>query len=327
MTLDEVSFEPASAEALRIVSQPQARTVIQGGIASFNVQAESPLPLSYQWDHSTTNGSSARLVAIAGATNASLVIAPVMRSEALPYGVVVTNELAGVMSELALLTVSPTLDWAETVYVERPFVLSPDGESFLHPGYLGTNSSFTVWVTSARTGQCRATLNLNIPTTEYSYRSLPLAVSPDNKTLAVGTINGDVQLCRLLDGMKLGVLVNDIYPISGLVFSPTGTLLAAVDTNAIVRVWRVADRVLSGVYSWPNRPGPVAALAFSPDDQWLAGDCGHHVVVWNLAARTGLEPAPDWDPQGWIGYSPDGMLLASLYSDPQHGRLAGALSI
>ena len=34
-------------------------------------------------------------------------------------------------------------------------------------------------------------------------------------------------------------------------------------------------------------------------------------MVWDLADTIGMEPDPAWDPQGWIGYSPDGTLLAS----------------
>ena len=86
-------------------------------------------------------------------------IAPVTSSEAFRYRVAITNALGDVMSEAAVLTVAPTLDWASIIYVEK-------GE-----------------------------------------------------------------------------------------------------TNAVVRVWRVADGASSQVLSWTNRPAPVAALAFSPDDR------------------------------------------------------------
>jgi hypothetical protein len=81
-----------------IVSQPTNQTTTLGGTASFTVTAGGTLPLSYQWSLNMTN--------IAGATNATLLLANVQLNQAGNYAVLVSNVAGSVSSSNAVLTVN-----------------------------------------------------------------------------------------------------------------------------------------------------------------------------------------------------------------------------
>ena len=81
-----------------IAVQPTDQTVGVGGTAAFTVVAGGEPPLSYQWQHETTN--------LAGASGASLVLSNVQPADAGTYAVRVTNAVGSVISSNALLTVS-----------------------------------------------------------------------------------------------------------------------------------------------------------------------------------------------------------------------------
>lgn len=80
-----------------IAVQPAPQTPTLGATATFNVVAQGLFPLVYQW---FTNG-----VAMAGATNDTLVITNVQPAQAGAYSVLVSNEVGTITSSNALLTV------------------------------------------------------------------------------------------------------------------------------------------------------------------------------------------------------------------------------
>jgi len=88
-----------NAGAPVILSSPSNQVATVGDTVTFSVTAtHSPLPSSYQW---IANG-----VALAGATDASLVLTNVQLSQAGTYAVIVKNELGVVASASATLTVN-----------------------------------------------------------------------------------------------------------------------------------------------------------------------------------------------------------------------------
>jgi hypothetical protein len=197
------------------------------------------LALQFQWFYSVTNAFDSAWVALAGATNASLVLAPVTRSEAGLYYVVATNALGAALSQPALLQVEPALGAPPSFVFPQgspnPYLPSPDGECLLAPAWFpGTNGLlFGALLFNGRTGQPKTNFNLNIPMSASAYnQTLPEAISPDSRNLAVGTLTGDIQLHSLTTGARVGVLTNSGPPIASLVFSPTGKLVAAGATDA-----------------------------------------------------------------------------------------------
>ncbi|MCI0536174.1 MAG: immunoglobulin domain-containing protein [Verrucomicrobiales bacterium] len=80
-----------------IVSQPESRTVVEGGSTTFTSVSNGSAPLNYQWRF---NGAS-----IPGALNPSLTVERVRVIDAGAYTVLVTNPAGSVESAAALLTV------------------------------------------------------------------------------------------------------------------------------------------------------------------------------------------------------------------------------
>jgi len=89
------------ANALKpiITLQPTNQTIIVGQTATLTVNAIGLGPISYQWNHSTTN--------LAGITNLSYILPNVQVTDAGNYFAQVTNAAGGVISSLATLTVIP----------------------------------------------------------------------------------------------------------------------------------------------------------------------------------------------------------------------------
>jgi len=118
-----------------ITTNPQNQTVWAGSTASFSVGASGSGPLTYQWNDS--------LGAIAGATNATLILTNAQPSEADSYSVVVGNPLTTVLSPTATLTVLEPIT-LEGQWTSGGFNLSGLGIS----GYnfiLEATTNFATW--------------------------------------------------------------------------------------------------------------------------------------------------------------------------------------
>ncbi len=87
-----------------ISSQPQSRTVVAGGTATFTVTATGTAPLSYQWQFNGANLLNG--TGVSGATTPSLTLANVQSARAGDYTVIVTNVAGSVASSAAHLTVN-----------------------------------------------------------------------------------------------------------------------------------------------------------------------------------------------------------------------------
>ena len=90
-------------------------------------------------------------------------------------------------------------------------------------------------------------------------------ISPDSQTIATGSLNGDVKLWHR-DGRLRRVIETQQSPIFKLEFSPDGKTLAVTGTQNSLRIWNLDGQLIHDV----GHDGTLAALAFSPDGQWLA---------------------------------------------------------
>ncbi len=107
-----------------------------------------------------------------------------------------------------------------------------------------------------------------------------LSISPDGKTLAIGSQDSTVLL------WDLGTLTNFARlahgsQVGAVSFSPDGTLLASADETGTVSLWSVRNekmiREFSGVHDW------VTMLVFSPDGSTLAsGFRNGEIRVWDV---------------------------------------------
>lgn len=107
---------------------------------------------------------------------------------------------------------------------------------------------------------------------------------------------------------------------TGITLSPDGETLAIADGSSI-RLWDVATAVPIKTLS---HPGPILALAFSPDGRWLAsgngdGEADNAVFIWDWAeGQTVLRDLTHKNPVTDLAFSPDGAMLASLDSAEIH---------
>lgn len=111
-----------------------------------------------------------------------------------------------------------------------------------------------------------------------------IAISPDGKILATGTIKGGDSYIQLWD-TKEGVLLKDFQENNGgwlhtMVFSPDGTLLAT--GSSATKIWRI-DGTLIEEHGPYNSGGDTYSLSFSPDGTLLAEGTDDNVIrLWKV---------------------------------------------
>ncbi len=113
--------------------------------------------------------------------------------------------------------------------------------------------------------------------------SCSLAVSPDGRLLAAGTVNREVKFWSLADGSEAASLAGHAGAVEAVAFSPDGRIAASGSADKTIKLWDVTSgrelRTLAGHTSW------VGCLAFSPDGQTLASSGGDKTIrLWDVAA-------------------------------------------
>ncbi|HWP47493.1 MAG TPA: WD40 repeat domain-containing protein [Candidatus Limnocylindrales bacterium] len=138
-----------------------------------------------------------------------------------------------------------------------------------------------------------------------------VTVSPDFKTLVVISRNNSVLLLDAQTGQVIKTLQREIYsslPLSSIIFSPDGKLLALKDELGKVALWNVeSGQVLHTVFS-------TGRVLFSPDGRILVSegaDENHSLTLWDVAGGQIIKTLSE---SGYvtssIAFSPDGKLLA-----------------
>jgi DNA-binding beta-propeller fold protein YncE len=138
--------------------------------------------------------------------------------------------------------------------------------------------------------------------------------------LASADADGNVRLMNPATGRPLGapLLAGSGDDLTGVAFSPSGSLLAGTDEDGYVRLWRPATGRPVGRPLPADPGGGVNGVAFSPDGGLLASADGNgYVRLWRPATgRPVGRPLPA-DPNlkfggvSGVAFSPSGGLLAS----------------
>lgn len=181
------------------------------------------------------------------------------------------------------------------------------------------------------------------------------ALSPDGRTIAVGSEDGDVHLLNAETGVPLAEPLRLKSRVYGLAFSPDGKMIVTGCANGAIHLWEAASgKLVRGpfVYGWHvnkavfspdgktvaiagNEPSAVLydvktaqpihvmkqpraplSLAFGPDGASLVTTAADgRVRAWNTATGAFLGETPGGPTMQAVAISPDGKTLATGDND------------
>lgn len=141
---------------------------------------------------------------------------------------------------------------------------------------------------------------------EYEDSVTSVAISPNNRLLAVGTSQGEIRIYNLLNDSLERILNGHAARVEHLAFNPTGNRLASGDRDGDLIVWNIANGALvsrSNAFS-----GPIEDLVLRDDGSLAAiGDS----TVWVVnPAEARLQQITSSYSGKVLAASPDGKYLA-----------------
>jgi cytochrome c len=114
-----------------------------------------------------------------------------------------------------------------------------------------------------------------------------IALAPDGKSLAFGSLNGTVGLIRL-DDFTMTVLEQGEHPILSLAYSAADNLLAAGGADGRIRLYDLETNAVSDAFK--EAFGPVWSLAFAPGGKHLyRAGLDDYVIGWQFDPRQAFE--------------------------------------
>jgi dipeptidyl aminopeptidase/acylaminoacyl peptidase len=217
-------------------------------------------------------------------------------------------------------TFKPTAMVKDRLVAMHMVAMSPDGSLAA-----AVERHATVRVIDAKTGDERCRFGIN----PRQFAAIPLAISPDNRLVAVGAgdPDRDKDVVRLMDaasgretkvlpvgaGSKLNA---DAY--GTLTWSPDGAMLAVAAWGKPIELWEVSTGQRRERITGDGDAG--TCIAFSPDGRWLAAGGGPDkptVRIWELpSCRLVAKFAGGHkDRLKRVAWSPDSSRVVSCSSD------------
>ncbi|HWE60818.1 MAG TPA: TIR domain-containing protein [Chloroflexota bacterium] len=143
-----------------------------------------------------------------------------------------------------------------------------------------------------------------------------LAISPDGKTLASGSLDGTIRFWDVARRQPLGPpLKSQSVTAPGLAFTPDGKTLVANGFDNAIRLWGVAwRRPLAHALSFPSYWSSAWSMALSPNGKILAvAYANGPIQLWDVAhwRPLGSPLLGHSDGVNSMAFSPDGKTLVS----------------
>jgi WD40 repeat protein len=153
-----------------------------------------------------------------------------------------------------------------------------------------------------------------------------MVFSPDGEVIITGGhySGPGIRLWRAKDGLLLKTIA-EIQGNVSMALSPDGRMIAGGSFgigDSSLRIWRLSDGLL--LRNWPDWPGEISSLAFSPDGQSIAcarriGGGGQEIhTIQLIRVEDGEVQATLYGHTGFITaltFASDGRMLASTSSD------------
>ena len=140
----------------------------------------------------------------------------------------------------------------------------------------GGDGTIKIW--DGTTGNLLRTFEVGKP----AGGSCSLAVSPDGRLIAAGTVHRELKIWSLADGTELKTLAGHAGAVEAVAFSADGRMVASGSADKTIKLWDAESgrelATLAGHTSW------IGCVAFSPDGQTLASSGGDKTIrLWDVA--------------------------------------------
>lgn len=177
--------------------------------------------------------------------------------------------------------------------------------SFSPDGKILAGSSYKVlYLWDTTTGECIKSFR------EYPDWVRPISFSPDSKTLAIGTSDGNIRLWSIDKEESTSLLQGHTWPIRSVVFSPDGKIIASASGDSTIRLWNARDGQCLQINAHQNG---AESLAFSPDSKILvSGGRDSKIKLWNTQTGDCLKILEGhFLPVESVAFSCNGKVIAS----------------
>lgn len=107
-----------------------------------------------------------------------------------------------------------------------------------------------------------------------------IAFSPDGKWLVSGSVDQNIKLWQVSNGLEIFSIKSDTQ-VSSVTFSPNGRIIASGNNYGNIELWDADNRIQ--LLAFHSQNAPISSLAFSPDGKILASASeDRSIKLWQI---------------------------------------------